>query len=325
MTKKFKILLSIFFSAIIFGGLFYFFKSDNKTLTSELFIVKDTADISKIIISQDSLKVTLSRNKKSEKWTVDNKYPANNKAVKRLYQTLTEVKISKPVLNSKRDSLIENIESEGKKAEIFDFDNKLIKEIKIGNYAKELEGTYMYNPKENSIFIVNIPGLENDLNYRYNINPVYWLNPEIFSYKPNDIKEIILNYPNALAESFKLIISGDTAKLINLSDNQYVANISLTKVGSYLSYFMNVKFSAASSNSDILKNELLQKTPFAEITVTDINQNRKNVKLYKIKNKEKENEYDLNKLYALINNQDVVIVKYTDFDLILKDINYFVN
>jgi len=325
MTKKLKILLSIIFLTIVFGGLFYFLKPDNINITSELFTVKDTANISKIIITQDSLKVTLSRNKKSKKWTVDNKYPASNRAVKRLYQTLTEVKISKPVLNSKRDSLIENIESEGKKAEIFDFDNKLIKEIKIGNYAKELEGTYMYNPKENSIFIVNIPGLENDLNYRYNINPVYWLNPEIFSYKPNDIKEITLNYPNALTESFKLIISGDTAKLINLSDNQYVANISLTKVGSYLSYFMNVKFSAASSNSDILKNELIQKTPFAEITVTDINQNRKNVKLYKIKNKEKETEYDLNKLYALINNQDVVIVKYTDFDLILKDINYFVN
>jgi len=324
MNKKFKIRLFLFFFIIIFGILLYFLKPAKKNLTSKLFIINDTTNISKIIITQDTLKVILNRNKKSKKWTIDNKYPANNKAVKKLYQTLTEVKISKPVLNSRRDSLIKNIKTKGKKIEIFDYNNELLREIRIGTFVKQLDGTYMYNRKKNSIFIVNIPGLENNLNYRYNINPVYWLNPEIFSYKPNEIKEITLNYPNALSESFKLTISEDTANLINLSNNQYVKEINLTKVGSYLSYFMNVKFTSESSNSDILKNELLQKIPYAEITVIDINREKKNVKLFKIKNN-KTNKYNMNKLYALVNNQDLVVVKYVNFDLILKDINYFVN
>jgi len=325
MSKNIKIVISFFLILIISYGLFFFFKPESKKTTSELFIIKDTADISKVSISQDSVMVIISRNKNSKNWTVDNKYPANNQAVKKLFQTLTEVKISKPVLNSKKDSLIKNIENNGKIIKVYNFNNELIKEIKTGNYMKKLEGTYMYNPKANSIFIVNIPGLENDLNYRYNMNPVYWLKSEIFSYHPNDIKEISVNYPDAVSRSFKLTILKDTANLIYLSDNKHVKTLNLNKVGSYLSYFMNVKFSSETSNTQEIRKELLKRTPYSEITVTDINQQTKNIKLFKIKTKNEPDGYDLNKLHALINNNDVVIVKYVDFDLILKDINYFTN
>ncbi|RLD52013.1 MAG: hypothetical protein DRI94_04375 [Bacteroidetes bacterium] len=325
MNKTQKITISFFFLLIVSVGLYYFFKSDNKNMTSELFIVKDTADIAKIIISQDSGKVILTRNKKLHHWTVDNKYPGNKKAIKKLYQTLTEVRISKPVLHSKKDSLIKNIQNNGKKIEIYNSDNQLIKKIMVGSFQKQLEGTYLYNPKEKSIFIVNIPGLENDLNYRYNINPVYWLKPEIFSYRPNDIKEIVLNYPEKPSKSFKLKILKDTAYLYLLSNNVPVKNLNLLKVGSYLSYFMNVKFASETTDTEKLRNKLLNKIPYAEIRVTDINQHTKNIKLFQIINESESGKFDLNKLHALINDKDVVIVKYVDFDLILKDIYYFVN
>ncbi|MCD6557136.1 MAG: hypothetical protein J7K64_08085 [Bacteroidales bacterium] len=294
-------------------------------MTSELFIVKDTADIAKIIISQDSGKVILTRNKKLHHWTVDNKYPGNKKSIKKLYQTLTDVRISKPVLHSKKDSLIKNIQSNGKKIEIYNSDNQLIKKIMVGSFQKQLEGTYLYNPKEKSIFIVNIPGLENDLNYRYNINPVYWLKPEIFSYRPNDIKEIVLNYPEKPSKSFKLKILKDTAYLYHLSNNVPVNNLNLLKVGSYLSYFMNVKFASETTDTEKLRNKFLNKNPYAQLGVIEINPHTKNIKLFQIKSGSESDKYDLNKLHALINDKDVVIVKYVDFDLILKDIYYFVN
>lgn len=325
MSKNIKILISFFFIFIILSGLFFFFKFRNINNTSELFILKDTTDILKIIISKDSANVIISRNNKKKKWTLDNRYPANKKNVKKLFQALTEVKISKPVINSKKDSLIKNIKKNGKIIKVYNFNNKLIKEIKTGNYIKQLEGTYMYNPKANSIFIVNIPGLENNLNLRYNINPVYWLKPEIFSYNPNDIKEITLNYPDAISKSFKLIILKDTANLMYLHDNKHVKHLNLSKAGSFLSYFMNVKFSPDTSNTQVLKKELFKRIPYAEITVTDKYQHTKNVKLFKIKNNTKPETYDLNKLYAILNNNYIVTVKYIDFDLILKDINYFAN
>ena len=325
MNKKIKIIISIIFLFVIAGGIIFFFKSDNKNLTSELFIVKDTSEISKVVISQDSEKIILTINKKNRSWTVDNKYPANKKAVKKLFQTLTEVKISKPVLKSEEDSILNFIKSKGKKVTIYNNDNQVIKNIIIGSYSKNVAGTYMLNPDINTPFITNIPGVENDLNYRYNINPVYWLKPEIFSYSPNEIKEITLKYSDSNKQSFKLIILSDTANLVNLSDNLPVKNLSLNKVGSYLSYFMNVKFSSETSDTENLKNQLLKKIPFAELNVTDINKKIENIKLYQIPNSKKQNEYDLNNLYAVINNQDVVLVKYVDFDLILKDIHYFTN
>ena len=325
MTKNIKILLLILFTTVVAGGLIYFFKPENTNLTSELFTVKDTSDIAKIIITQDSSKVVLDRNNPTKTWIIDNKYPANKKAIKKLYQTLTETKISKPVLKSDENSITENLLNKGRKIEIYDFKNNLKKQLIAGKNSDSINGTYMLNILNNKPFIVNIPGLENNLNYRYNSNAIYWLKPEIFSYRPNEIKEITLNYPGDSAKSFKLTIFKDTAKLIGLSDNLPVKQLNLNKVGSYLSYFMNIKFASETNNTEKLKNMLLTEIPFAEITLTDIYKNTKNVKLYKIPDKNEAGKYNLNQLHAIINNEDVVIVKYVDFDLILKDINYFVN
>ncbi len=319
MSKGLKIVIIAAFLTVIVFGTVTFFNFKNENITSELFTVKDTSDISKILITQAEKKVKISKNESS--WTIDDKYPANKKAIRKLFLCLTESKISKPVVKAKEDSVISEIKSKGKTITIYNPDNKIIKKLLIGSHIKN-EGTCMINPAVRNPFIVNVPGVENDLDYRYNINPVYWLNPLIFSYKPNNIKEISVRYGNSLKHSFKLEIFPDKAKLIDLSNNVPISDINLKKVGSWLSYFMNVKFSSETSDTEKLKNDLLQSDPFAEITVKDINAISKNVKLYKIKNPET-GVFDLNKLYAIINNEDVVIVKYIDFDLILKDIKYF--
>ncbi len=324
MSKILKIIITSVFFIVIAFGIYFFLIPQSKNITSEIFLIKDTSEIAKIFITQNSEKVTLSRTHPGGAWIVDNKYPANKKAIKKLYQTLTEAKINKPVLISENDSAVKYLQSKGKKIEFYNFDNEIIKKIIIGSYNKEYEGTYMMNIKNNTPFIVNIPGVENNLNYRYNINAEYWLEPDIFSYNPNEIKEIILKYPNNNAKSFRLEVFPDTVRIFSFQDNKYIPNINLHKAGSYLSYFMNVKFASETSDTEEVKNNLRKEIPFAEITVINNNNKIKNVKLFKIKNDSTGN-FDMNKLRAIINNQDVVIVKYYDFDLILKDINYFTN
>lgn len=324
MSKILKIIITAIFFIVIAFGIYFFLIPQSTNITSEIFLIKDTSEIAKVLIIQNSEKVTLSRTHSEGTWIVDNKYPANKKAIKMLFQTLTEAKINKPVLISENDSTVKYLQSEGKIIEIYTFDNKLIKKIIVGSYNKEYEGTYMMNVENNIPFIVNIPGVENNLNYRYNINALYWLKPEIFSYNPNEIKAIILKYPNNNAKSFRLEVFPDTAKIFNFQDNKYITNINLQKVGSYLSYFMNVKFASETTDTKKIRNKLLKEIPFADITVETGNNKIKNVKLFKIEN-DSTNNFDMNKLRAIINNQDVVIVKYYDFDLILKDINYFAN
>ncbi len=324
MSKRKKIISVAIFLITIVAGIVFILEPGNKNnITSGLFTVKNTSEVSKIEIIQNSEKVDLTKQNKN--WTIDGKYPANKEAVKKLCQLLTETKISKPVLKSKKDSLKNMLINKGKIIKIYGKDNELIKELRVGDYNKQIKGTYMLNPAAPEPFAVNIPGVDNDLNYRWNTNSVYWLNPEIFSYKPNEINEITIKYTNTFKKSFQLKISGDTAFLFNLSDNFQVQNINLKKTGSYLSYFMNVKFTSETSGAEKIKRELLKKKEFADITVKDIYGNTKNVKLYKIKSADNKGGFDLNKLYAVINSDDVVIVKYIDFDLILKDINYFIN
>ncbi|NPA67570.1 MAG: DUF4340 domain-containing protein [Chlorobi bacterium] len=319
-TKKIFVTLIIF--AIIYSS-----GCNNKSnnITSDTFTVKDTSEIAKIIIEKDSFKITLSRNKHAAPWKVNQKYPANKKSVKRLYQTLSEVKIAKPVLKEKEDSVIKTLKKHGTRITIYNFDNKPLKKLYAGKYSEKLGGTFLMNPDNNTPFIVNIPGVENNLNRRWKTIPAYWINPEIFSYKPNQIKEIKLIYSDSLKHSFKLSVFDNNAKLFDISAGKPVKNINLNKAGSYLSYFMNVKFSSETPKPEKIKTELLKQNAFAEISVTDTKNNTKKIKLYKITTDKEKNSFDLDNLYVIINDNDAVTAKYMDFDLILKEIDYFTN
>ncbi len=325
MKKKNRLILIIIILIFLIAGiLFFLFSNKKENMTSELFTVEDTSALAKILITKDTLQVRLTKNKKNGIWTVNDKYPANKKAVKRLYQALTEAKINKPVEKSALDSVLRILKNRSEKVSIFGAKNKLIKTLYISNSDKNIGGTYMLNASNNTPFIVNIPGLDNNLGYRFSTQSSYWMKRIIFSYSPREIKEISLHYPDKKEQSFKLIISDNAAQLFK-TNKQNIPDINMQKTGAYLSYFMNVYFSKEAPKDKLLKQKLLQGKAFAELKVEDIHQQSKAVKLYKIPNKNTKSGYDLNNLYALINDTNLVIVKYTEFDLILKDINYFIH
>ena len=303
---------------------FIFFNKSGED-TSEMFIIKDTSDVYQISIKKDMQIVNVKKIKNSNKWFVNDKYEANDKSVKRLMQALKEVKINRPVKKEKLDSVLNVLNEKGTSVQIYDKNDNILKNWLIGPYEEPANGTYMMSKDLKQPFIVNIPGLENDLNKRYNINSIYWIKAELFSYQPADIKRIELLYNNELSKSFKLEIDNDKAELFSLNPETQLQNINYNKVGSYLSYFMNVKFSSFYNLKNKKKDSLLNTGPEYTIILKDKYDNTKNVKLFLIKDTEYPNKFDINKMNAVINDEDLVVVKYYDIDLILKDISYFIN
>ena len=312
--------LILFISVPIIWLVFF---NNSKENISERFIVKDVSDVSSVVIKKNNQSITIKKNEDSDIWYINDTYEAEKKAVKKLIQAMTEVKINKPVSKEKIDSIKNIIRNSGKSILVYDDKNKKIKEWHIAEFDQSAEGTYILSDFEELPYIISIPGLEKDLNQRYNLHPFYWINPEIFSYKPHEIKEIEIQYSDNSKTSFKIEIDKQIAKIFSFSKNEYENNIDQSKVGSYLSYFMNVKFSSFNvlnkEESDSIKNE---KASFT-IIVKDHYNRTKTVELHRIKSKINTDKYDFNNLYAIINQEDIVIVKYFDIDLILKDISYF--
>jgi hypothetical protein len=251
---------------------------------------------------------------------INDKYPANPKSIKKLRQVLTEVKIHKPIPKNEVESVREELKLSGTRVSVYDEKDKLIKKWYLGSYEKDQNGSYMIEEKSREPYIVHIPGLEDNLNERYNTNILYWIRPEIFTYQPQDIREITVQYKDTPQRSFKLVIGKDDAKLTGIGSEHETGPLDHKRIGSFLSYFMNVKFSGFSSK--LQKDSILAEDPDYLIDVTDAASRKKSVKLFRIQ--KEDNTYDPFKLFALINNEDLVIVNYTDIDLILKEPEYFI-
>jgi hypothetical protein len=291
---------------------------------SEMFIVKDTADIYKVKIEQDGKWIEIERNDHANKWIVNNKYPATEKSIRKLMQSFTSIKIEKTVQTEKIDSVLNALDTKGRTISIYNRRNKPIKIVKIGEFDESTGGTYMFETEKRTPYIVNIPGLENDLNNRFNLQYIYWIEPLLFSYKPGEIKEIILDNNSAPEKSFRLLINGANAQLFQTSVNSEVNPLDNQKIGGYLSYFMNVKFSDIEISDRNQINSFLNSKAQYVICVKDIENHLKTVKFYTIPDKNNPGEFDINKMKALINNEDAVTVTFYDIDLILKDIQYFI-
>jgi hypothetical protein len=102
-----------------------------------------------------------------------------------------------------------------------------------------------------------------------------------------------------------------------------IKQIDKKKVGSYLSYFMNVKFSSILNLQKESIDSIFSVEPDYTIRVEDIYNRIKNVDLKLIRDSSDKTTYDLNNVYAIINNEDLVKVKFIEIDLLLKDIDYF--
>lgn len=320
---KKKILIVLF---VILIPLFWIiFNNDVKHELSDMFVIKDVSVVGTIIIKNNVKSISIKKKPNTNDWFINNKYEANKKSIKKLMQTLTEVKISNPVLKKNIDSIKNLIKSYAKTIIILNNKNDTLKKIYIADYKNDTKGTYALADNNNLPYIISIPGLEKDLNQRYNLNPLYWINPEIFTYQPHEIKEIEIKYLNKEKTSYRIEINEDAPKIFSYKKHKYLENININKIGSYLSYFMNVKFSDFNTLIDGKSDSLKNSKADYSIFVKDIYNKTKEVDLYRIKISETPKKYDFNKLYAIINKEDIVVVKYFDIDLILKDISYFKN
>jgi hypothetical protein len=223
------------------------------------------------------------------------------------------------------DSVYQVIKTKGRSVEILNKKNKILLAFLTAEYENTQPGTFMCEMQDQTPYIVNIPGLENNINNRFSLRYISWIEPLIFSYTPGEIKEIQLTNSSQPSQSFRLIINGSEAELIRIVDNSEVPSVNPRKVGNYLSYFMNVKFSDMDPANYTKIDSLLKLDPYSVITVKTVTDRVKSVKLYKIPDPDNPSGYNLNKLNALINDEDLVTLTWFDIDLLLKDIDYFIN
>jgi len=278
--------------------------------SSSTIALSSSSEIDKIIISPTTgSEITLN---KDATWKINSKFEANIQSVDFLLQALSGIQIS--------GISTENTTSNGTVVQLF-AKGKLIKKYNILDYSDDKKATLIQVDNSEKQVYVAVPGMISNLHKRIVTDPLYWRTKKIISLRANEIKSVSVSYQQA-RKTYKI----QNENQINLQNiNGEKIEINQEKANQYLGYFSNISFEKAITTlTKKQKDSLLRQPPVFTLEVVDNKGVSNTIKGYPRPDENEDENIDMNKFTALINNDsEVVIMKYYDLDLILKSVEYF--
>lgn len=311
--------------------------------------IEDTASITKIYLAdKENNEVTLIRQSDSS-WTVDGLYAANQPFVDLLLETLNTMRIRGQVNKNAAPNVVKDIAAHGIKVEVYQnvplinwFNGKiqlfsrerLTTTYYVGRETQDMMASFMYRKGDEAPYIIHIPGFRGFLTPRFVTNPLKWRSHNIVDLDVHEIQRIELEIPAMEEESFAIIRDGDGFAMEMLQSHQRAPQFDTARVAQMLSSFTWLNFDEfAGIVPNSFADSCVQGVPRTILRITDIQGNQSELKTY-IKYNNPEDikampdpdlyeTFDLNRLYAIVNNRDTVLIQYFVFDNILQPASYF--
>ena len=314
MPKK-----QIFYLALIFlmALLIWFLSSDRKSTINyeNNFSISDTASVSKIFIAdRNGTTITLDRAEKN--WIVNNKYGVRKDAVNTILTTINQIRIQRPVRKKSFENVIKNLATTGVKIEIYTNQETPNKTYTIGSSTPNHLGTYMLLAGSELPFIIHIPSFNGFLSPRYGIqgnrvSEKEWRTTNIFSLNYDKITRIIMNNIKQPKKSFSF--STGPMTLLNYLGNEVSFN--QENAMQFLNAFKILNCESYKDGKEKIEFAL----PLHELIV-----NNDTLRTYNMGSelmKTKEDNFSVKRMYATLNNGELMIIQDYVFNKVLITID----
>ena len=281
-------------------------------------------------------------------WLVDGQFPASYHMVDLLLQTLSDMRIRNQVNKAAADNVIRQMAAKSVKVEVyykdyriswfndkfrlFPFENCDI--IYVGHDTQDMMATYMYREGDKWPFIVNIPGFRGCLSPRFVVDPYAWRSHSIVSLPVQKIGKVELQIPATPDESFAVEREGDGFAFYLLNPRHRVDGFDTARVAQLLSSFVNLNFDEyARAVPQVELDTTFSGTPRTILKISDVDGVERELKTYiKYSNPDDLRAmpdtsmyqvFDINRLYAVLDGKDTVLIQYYIFDNILQPASFF--
>lgn len=281
-------------------------------------------------------------------WLVDGQFPANQHSVDLLLQTLSDMRIRSQVNKAAEKNVIRQMAAKSIKVEVyfkdyriswfndklrlFPFQNRRV--VYVGHDTQDMMATYMYREGDKNTYIVNIPGFRGCLSPRFVVDHYAWRSHSIVSLPVQRIAKVELQIPATPDESFSVDRVGDGFVFNLLNPPHQADGFDTARVAQLLSSFVNLNFDEyARAVPKVELDTTFSAAPRTILNITDIDGNTHSLKTYiKYSNPDDLRAmpdtsmyqvFDLNRLYAILDNKDTVLIQYYIFDNILQPASFF--
>lgn len=352
--KKKNLIIILAVVVIGIAALIIFLRGSQTATFKQDYHVEDTSTITRIFLSdkQDN-NVLLSRIPDAapdSAWLVDEQYLASQPQIDMLLETLNTMRIRQEVNRNAAPNIIKDISSNSTKVEVYQkvyFINwfggrlRLFPHEKntvtyfVGRETQDQLASYFYRKGDKAPYIIHIPGFRGYLTPRFPTSPWAWRSHRIVALNVKQIERVELDIPSTPDESFAIFRKGDGFGMELLANHQQVSSFDTARVAQLLSSFTNLNFDEYASIVPNVKidSTTFQGDPRAILRITNTDGRTREVKSYlkynnpddlkSMPEQELYETFDLNRLFAIIDNTDTVLIQYYAFDNILQPASFF--
>lgn len=282
-------------------------------------------------------------------WTINGEAIASQPAVDLLLETLHDMRIRQQVNKAAIPTINKNLAAQSIKTEVyqkvyfinwfkghfrlFPHEKKTVTYY-VGNETQDMMGSYMWREGDKVPYIIHIPGFRGFLTPRFITDPLAWQSHRFVDLDIKHIQSVELEIPGMPEESFAIKRNGDGFQFELLQSHTIMNGFDTARVAQLLSSFVNLNFDEFAQA--VPKAELdttFSKAPRTILKVTDIENRTRELKtyikynnpedIYKMPDPEMYDVFDLDRLYAIIDNKDTVLIQYYIFDNILQPASFF--
>ena len=336
--KSNKILIAVLVILVALT-LFFIAKNDKGTIkeiegAKTDFAIEDTASITKIFIA-DAKGQTVTLSKQKNVWMVDNKYIARPDNIRLLMKTFSRIEVKAPVPRAAMNNKIKDLATSATKVEIFVGEDKPVKTYYVGGPTLDHQGTYMLleseGVKSSVPFVMYIPGFYGYLTTRFFTEPTQWRDAIVFKYMPNEIKSISVEYFETPTQSFIIENENDQFVLKDFETKNIVSGADTADLKQYVSLYQKIYYEMIDIESTPEKiDSVISSKPYFTIEVQDFIGGKNKIVAYHMPNfrqvldkNEEPFEYDVDRMYAYLNDDLFVFIQFATFDQITLPKSYF--
>ena len=323
-------------------------RGSRKSTFKQDYHVADTSTVEKLYLAdKQGNSVTLTRGSDSL-WIVNDTFVANQAMVDLLLETLNTMRIRQQVNHSAMPHVVNDIAAHSIKTEVYQRayridwfhhhlrlfpHRKLAVTYYVGRETQDMMASYMFREGDEKPYIIHIPGFRGFLTPRFVTEPTKWRSHRIVALSSHAIERVELEITASEDQSFAIVRDGEGFRMELTHPQRPVDGFDTARVAQMLACFANLNFDEFADIVPNTSDSSLAGAPGTILTITDTAGRSRELRTYikytpadvlaDVPDARDYNEFDVNRLYAVIDRTDTVLIQYYIFDNILQPASYF--
>lgn len=306
-------------------------KSDTELIE---FAIDDIESVDKIIIT-DKFDHVFELHKKGDVWTDKKGGCVTQENVGHVLDAFKKITFKGYLTDTSKDKFTNLMAAQNIKVEIFQ-NGEWSKTWYLGPGAQDHDGQIMLlddkdEGKSGFPVIMKISDVKGIIEPRFYADPLKWMCQDLISMQLSEVEEVDIKFNDEPQRSFKLTKKGSDMKVYQ--KGKQLQGISSSAMYDYLSNFQDVNFNIANYELNKLQMDSLKRTtPFCELTVKAVKQDRETFKLYRITTKSQTTEIagnaevintDIDRFWCELPSGALVKCQYFVFNRLILGHAYF--